>query len=106
MTLIIVLGACEKFVSLMDHFGVVPDWDPSELSREKNFSQIGRLGEGLMDGKHLSISGHSENLIVFNCDIAGSRVKVLGRLDDDGLYEIFDLTSPDLTFCGVQRRKR
>lgn len=92
------IGACEKFVSLMDLLGVVPDWDPSELSR-KNFSQIGRLGEGLMDGKHLSISGHSENLIVFNCDIAGSRVKVLGRLDDDGLYEIFDLTSPDLTFA-------
>lgn len=92
------IGACEKFVSLMDLLGVVPDWDPSELSR-KYFSQIGRLGEGLMDGKHLSISGHSENLIVFNCDIAGSRVKVLGRFDDDGLYEIFDLTSPDLTFA-------
>lgn len=88
----------EKFVALMNLLGVVPDWDPSKLSR-KDFSQIDRLGEGLMDGRHLSISGHSENMIVFNSDIAGSRVKVLGRLADDGLYEIIDLTSPDLTFA-------
>ena len=29
----------EKFVALMDLLGVVPDWDPSKLSR-KDFSQI------------------------------------------------------------------
>lgn len=91
------IGSYKKFVALMDLLGVVPDWDPSKLSRN-DFSQIGRLGEGLMDGRHLSISGHSENMIVLNSDVAGSRIKVLGCLDDDGLYEIFDLTSPDLTF--------
>ena len=88
----------EKYVSLMDLLGVVPDWDPSKLSKN-DFGQIRRLGEGLEDGSHLSLGDHSESMIVLNSDIAGARIKVVGRRDEDGLYEIFDLTSPDLTFA-------
>lgn len=88
----------ERYVALMDLLGVVPDWDPSKLTKS-DFGQIGRLGEGLVDGRHLPVGDHREGMLVLNSDIAGSRIKVLGRLDDDGLYEIFDLTSPDLTFA-------
>ena len=92
------ISSYEKIVALMDLLGVVPDWDPSKFSRN-DFSQISRLGEGLVSRRHLQINGNSEKMIILNSEIAGSRIKVLGRLDDDGLYEIFDLTSPNLCFA-------
>lgn len=96
------ISSYERIVALMDLLGVVPDWDPTKFSRN-DFSQISRLGEGLISKRHLPINCNDENMIILNSDIAGSRIKVLGRIDDNGLYEIFDLISPDLSFavyCG------
>ena len=87
-----------RYVELMNLLDVVPDWDPSKLSKS-DFGQIRRLGEGLVERKHLSVGDHKEGMIVLNSDIAGTRIKVIGRFDGNGQYEIFDLTSPDLVFA-------
>lgn len=87
----------EKYVTLMDLLGIVPDWNPKTLT-EKEMGQVNILGKGLVDGRHLSLDGHSESMVVFGCEIAGAFVKVLGRMDTDGRYELFDLISPALAF--------
>lgn len=87
----------KRYVSLMDLLDVVPDWDPSKLSK-KEAGEIRRLAEGLVDESHLPIGDHNESLIAFNSDIANSQIKTIGRLDKNGLYEIHNLISPDLAF--------
>lgn len=92
------IHAYGRIVGLMERLGVIADWNPEDFDQagERRLSQ---LYAAFVEGVHVSVGAQKENLIVFNCDIAGTRIKVLGKLDENGRYELYDLTSSSLIFA-------
>ena len=74
-----------RYVSLLDKLAIKTHWDPAELT-DKELDHLGMLGAAFISERHIGLDNMDDDLLNLNIDIAGARVKIIAKRDDEGRY--------------------
>lgn len=96
------LKSCKGFAELLEKLCVKIKMDPKDLSNRELYN-LDRLRAAFVDGKHLSVDANGEKLVNLNLEIVKARIKAIGILQDDGLYELADPLDPDVKYVTACR---